>query len=214
MVKRLTGTKRTTARVTGAGAREIQNEERRRSILRALYNCIRKKGFTGSSLTDIALEAGMSPSHMRYYFSGKHAILESYLEKTCEEILAQIRAIDASDPLQWFADFTEFFIGNPWITPARLSVMVETFGISVHDAELRRIKANYDQEIRNILQRFFEQVGCTRSLGPVDAAEVTQALEAGLKYNTVFKEEFDPVHARRIFVSAVRELTGAPLQLP
>ncbi|MEQ8861513.1 MAG: TetR/AcrR family transcriptional regulator [Pseudomonadales bacterium] len=199
---------------TATGAvegRESQNEERRRVILRALHNCIRAKGFTKSSLTDIALEAGMSPSHIRYYFNGKNAILESYLEQTCEQILEQIRSIDRSDPLRWFEDFTQFFIGNPWITPARLSVMVEIFGISVHDAELRRIKARYDQEIRDTLQRFFEEIGCTRSLGPADAAEVTQAIEAGLKYNTVFKEEFDPVHARQVFVSAVRELTGAPV---
>jgi AcrR family transcriptional regulator len=210
MVKRL-GVRKVARSVTGQAAREIQNEERRRSILRALYNCIRKKGFTRTSLTDIALEAGMSPSHIRYYFNGKNSILESYLEQTCEQILSQIRAIDSSDPLHWFSDFTEFFIGNPWITPARLSVMVEIFGISVHDAELRRIKASYDQEIRLILQRFFEQVGCTRSLEPADAAEVIQAIEAGLKYNVVFKEEFDPVHARQVFVKAVRDLTGAPV---
>lgn len=210
MAKTPAGRKAATG-VKRPGTREIQNEERRRSILRALYACIRKKGFTKSSLTDIALEAGMSPSHIRYYFNGKNAILESYLEQTCQQILDQIRAIDTSDPLKWFEDFTEYFIGNPWITPARLSVMVEIFGISVHDGELRRIKANYDQEIRAILQRFFEQVGCTRSLEPIDAAEVTQAIEAGLKYNIVFKEEFDPAHARRVFVSAVRELTGAPV---
>ncbi|MBX3705301.1 MAG: TetR/AcrR family transcriptional regulator [Pseudomonadales bacterium] len=198
-------------RGTGQAGREVQNEERRRGILKALYACIRKKGFTGSSLTDIALEAGMSPSHIRYYFNGKNAILESYLEQTCEQILSQIRAIDTADPLQWFEDFTDFFIGNPWITPARLSVMVEIFGISVHDTELRRIKARYDQEIRDILRQFFERVGCARSLDPAEAAEITQAIESGLKYNIVFKEAFDPAHARRIFIKAVRELTGAPV---
>ncbi len=210
MVKRL-ASKKGSRSGQGQAARKIQIEERHRSIFRALYNCIRKKGFTRSSLTDIALEAGMSPSHIRYYFDGKNSILESYLEQTCEQILAQIRAIDVSDPLHWFEDFTEFFVGNPWITPARMSVMVEIFGISVHDAELRQIKARYDQEIRQILERFFEQVGCKRSLGPADAAEITQAIESGLKYTVVFKEEFDHVHAREVFVKAVRELTGAPV---
>jgi AcrR family transcriptional regulator len=50
--------------------REEQNKERRGKILQALHRCISKRGFSRSSLTDIAIEAGMSPSHIRYYFEG------------------------------------------------------------------------------------------------------------------------------------------------
>lgn len=191
-------------------SRDSQSVERKDSILRALHRCIRKRGFSKSSLTDIAVEAGMSPSHIRYYFEGKDAILESYLDQTCNQILESIRAINTEDPDRWFEEFTTFFIGNPWITPARLSVQMEIFGISVHDKALRRIKVEYDQEIRRILEQFFERTGCAPSLTPAAAAEIAQALEAGLKYNTVFQETFDPVHARKIFVAGIQHLSGKP----
>ncbi len=211
-MKKLAAKKKFSAEQKPSGtSREIQNEERRNTILKALYRCIRRKGFTKSSLTDIAVEAGMSPSHIRYYFNGKDAVLESYLEQTCEQILQQIRAIDTSDPHKWYEEFMDYFIGNPQITPGNLSVMVEIFGIAVHDKSLRQIKASYDREIRQILQRFFEQVGCSESLTPVQAAEIAQAIEAGLKYNVMFKDSFDPIVTRQIFTSAMRDLVGAPV---
>jgi AcrR family transcriptional regulator len=190
--------------------REPQNAERVDVILKALHRCISKRGFSKSSLTDIAIEAGMSPSHIRYYFEGKAAILEAYLAQTCTQILDNIRAIDTENPETWFEEFTTFFIGNPWITPARLSVQMEIFGLSVHDKVLRRIKADYDQEIRRILTHYFEQVSCAPGLTPSGAAEIAQAMEAGLKYNTVFQDKFDAAHARQIFVNAIRLLTGHP----
>jgi hypothetical protein len=87
---------------------------------------------------------------------------------------------------------------------------MEIFGLSVHDKDLRRIKANYDNQIRKILERYFERAGCAPGLTPASAAEISQALEAGLKYNAVFQDNFDPAHARKMFVSAVERLTGAP----
>jgi AcrR family transcriptional regulator len=189
-------------------SRETQNLERRDSIIRALHRCIAKRGFSKTSLTNIAVEAGMSPSHIRYYFEGKDAILESYLEQTCTQILERIRAIDTDDAERWFEEFTTFFIGNPWITPGRLSVQMEIFGVSIHDKALRHIKVNYDQQIRLILEGYFERVGTAPGLTPKSAAEIAQALEAGLKYNTVFQDQFDPVHTRKIFIAGINHLTG------
>jgi AcrR family transcriptional regulator len=201
--------KKQASRRTPQTSRSAQGEERRQSIIRALNRCIRKRGFSKSSLTDIAVEAGMSPSHIRYYFDGKAAILEALLEQTCRQILENIHAIDTSDPWDWFEEFATFFIGNPWITPSRLSVVMEMFGVSVHDDTLRRIKADYDLEIRRVLENFFERVGCAETLTPKDAAEVAQALEAGIKFNAVIQDTFDPEHARHIFISGIRRLTGA-----
>ena len=68
-----------------------------RSTKAVLVRCIREKGYASTSLTDIAIRAQMSPSHIRYYFDGKDAILEYYLETTCADIIRDIRAIDGAD---------------------------------------------------------------------------------------------------------------------
>jgi AcrR family transcriptional regulator len=156
--------------------RELQQGDRRATILRALYKCIKQQGYSKTSLTDISMAAGMSPSHIRYYFGGKEAVLEEYFRQACEAILEGIHRIPEDDPERWFQEFVDYFISNPWITRQRLSVMVEIFGIAVHDPVLREIKARYDREIRTILQRYFEQVGCAEGVSPPVAAEVAQSL--------------------------------------
>ena len=45
-------------------------------------------------------------------------------------------------------------------------------------------------------------------LTPAIAAEIAQALEAGLRYNTVFLEAFDAAHARLVYTSGIRALRG------
>lgn len=182
--------------------------DRRRLIIRSLSRCIREKGYTKTSLTDIAVAAGMSPSHIRYYFDGKDAILESYLRESCAGILEGIRNIPTDDPDSWMKEFTAYFIANSWITPARLSVMVEIFGISVHDPALRRIKAGYDSEIRSILEGYFARVGCAENISPKAAAEIAQSLEAGLKYNAVFQQDYSPQRARKLFSAGIDHLTA------
>lgn len=50
----------------------------RGGIFKALHDCIVEQGYARTSLTDVARAAGMSPSHLLYYFPGKDAILEDY----------------------------------------------------------------------------------------------------------------------------------------
>lgn len=149
----------------------------------------------------------MSPSHIRYYFEGRDAILEAYQEQICAQILDSIHAIEADDPDAWFDEFVTYFIATPWLTPARLNGMLEIYGISVHDKALRRTKAEFDAEIRSILTNYFERVRLVPGLTPAAAAEVAQALEAGLKYTAAFQGKFDPEHARTIFVAAMKLMT-------
>jgi AcrR family transcriptional regulator len=187
---------------------ESAPSDRRQQILQALARCISGQGYSKTSLTDIAVAAKMSPSHIRYYFVGKEAMLKAYLEQTCEGILQEIRAIGTSDADAWLEAFTRFFVGNPRISPVRLKVMVEIFGISTHDPELSRIKSAYDAEIRGILEAYFQGAGCAAGLTPASAAEIAQALEAGLKYNAAFQEAFDAEKARESFLASIRLLRG------
>jgi AcrR family transcriptional regulator len=193
-----------------ADNRNASGSDRRQTILRALGRCIATRGYSKTSLTDIAVAAGMSPSHIRYYFHGKDAILESYLALTCDAILKEIQAINAADPAQWLEAFSRYFVGNPRISATRLKVMVEIFGISTHDPELSRIKSMYDATIRSILEGYFAKVGCAPGLDPASAAEIVQALEAGLKYNAAFQENFDSERARSLFLASVEALAAKP----
>jgi AcrR family transcriptional regulator len=183
-------------------------DERRWKIIQGMLACITEKGFAGSSLTDIAIKAGMTPSHIRYYYDGKDAILADYLQRACTHLIEGINLIPDHDPEAWLDGFTSYFIGNPRMSPARLAIMVEIFGISVHDPALKRIKAAYDEQVRGFLVTYFQKVGCAPGLTPQSAAEIAQALEAGLKYNSVFQADFSPERFARLFRAEVKRLAG------
>ena len=53
-----------------------RSDKRRSRILRALHDCVIEKGYAKTTLADVARVAGMSSSHLLYYFRGKDAILE------------------------------------------------------------------------------------------------------------------------------------------
>jgi AcrR family transcriptional regulator len=162
--------------------------ERKQTIVRALHRCIREHGYARTTLTDIALKAEMSPSHIRYYFDGKEAILKFYFEMLCHDIVSEIRRIPFHDPEQWLCDFARYYFGNPRISQTGLAVIVEIFGVAMHDAGMKAIKIGFDNEMRAILRRFFEQAGCAEGLTPETAAELARAMDIGLKYSTAFCE--------------------------
>jgi AcrR family transcriptional regulator len=153
-------------------------------------------------LTDIAIRAGMSPSHIRYYFDGKDAILRYYFEALCVHLLTEIQKIKFANERQWLRDFSRFYVGNPRISQAGLSVIVEIFGFAMHDPTMRKIKTWFDDEMHTIWCRFFERAGCRSGLTPDDAATLVRALDIGLKYGTAFSET-EPGRLEGIFIAGV-----------
>lgn len=177
--------------------------------MQALHRCIRETGYASASLTAIAVKAGMSPSHIRYYFENKDAILEYYLHGLCRRIIDDLQRIPTDDRWIWLDQFCDYYIRNPRISRVGLGVLVEVFGVSVHQPALHAIKAQFDNDIRALLQGFFEDVGCASGVTPELAAEIAQAVEVGVKYNAVFQKGYDPLRADAIFVAVIRSLAGA-----
>lgn len=56
---------------------EEQRQQRRAHILKAARRCFQKKGFHGSSITDICAAAKVSAGAVYTYFSSKHAMVKA-----------------------------------------------------------------------------------------------------------------------------------------
>jgi AcrR family transcriptional regulator len=180
--------------------------DRRVLIANAMDNCIRDRGYAATTLTDIAVRAGMSPSHIRYYFDGKEEILEFYLEATCEEITREISAIARRTPAQWLDDFTTYFFDNPAMTRDAVAVLVEVFAAAVHNPKLARIKCRYDDFVRKTFVEFFRWAGCADGTTPAEAAYMAAALESGMKFNAVFQKDFPREKAAKTFLAEMRRM--------
>lgn len=192
-------------RTAGKGERAV--DDRRKLIVQAMHRCIREKGIASTTMTEVALRAGMTLSHVRYYFENKNAILAFYLDELCTEIVDTIAAIPREDPDQWLRALTDFYVGNPRMSPGGLAVMVEIFGVSIHDPTLKRIKIEFDAKVRAHLVAFFEWAGCAPGLTPHAAAEILHAFEAGLKFSAVFQSGFSQKRAGELFLSEARRLS-------
>ena len=185
-----------------------KSDDRKGKIALALDDCIREKGYAGTSLTDIALKAQMSPSHIRYYFESKEQILEFYLEAICAQLIHDIAKIPKKTPLRWVKDFTAYFITNPELNRSTVALMVEIFAVSAHNPKMMKIKSDYDTFIRKTLADFFVWAGTAKGVKPSDAAYQLWVLEGGLKFNSMFQEDFSKAKAGVIFETEILRLAG------
>lgn len=183
-------------------------EDRRAKIALAMDDCVREKGYSATSLTDIAVKAKMSPSHIRYYFDGKEEILEFYLARVCDQIIHDIGNIPKRSPLQWLRQFTGYFITHPNMTRGTIAVLVEIFAVSMHNPKLSKIKIGYDDFIRKTFVDFFRWAGTVPGLSAEDAAYRAWALEIGMKFNAVFQADFSKERAGKVFLKEALRMAG------
>ena len=192
-------------RATGAVAR---NNQRRARIVAALRECMLARGYAGTSLSDIARAAGMTPSHLLYYFKGKDAIVTAYWETLAEDLLTRLRAIE-TEPLERRIDLlTEVMLSGETASWPDLGLFLELCGLAVHQKDLYQTKARFDREFKAWLAHQLEEA--PRKLGPYTAmaAESSYALLMGLCTSAYFDERLGFERARAILRLTLRQVAG------
>ena len=187
--------------------------KRRREIFKALHECVIEQGYAKTTLADVARAAGMSPSHLLYYFSGKDAILEQYFADVSLRIIERMKGFQAEDPERRISLLAELFFGGQKVTKSEIGFMLECFGAAVHDKRLNREKTRLDRFCKSYLQDLFEQLPC----GPTRAkaaAEVSYAMLVGLRTAAYFDERLSPEQARGLFYAEVQNLAQVGRRAP
>ena len=183
--------------------------DRRDAISRALYECIIDQGYANTTLTDVAARAGMSPSHVGYYFADKADILIHYTRWLCDRIVAGFPAFDGSrSPADLIDEVAAFCFDEGQPNTEFLGVVQELSGLAVHDEALREIKSQHTQQWHRFLQTLFDTVPPVAGLDARDAARIAHALLAGLDTNTVFDPTLSRGAAQQLFRETLRTITG------
>jgi AcrR family transcriptional regulator len=186
---------------------ELRGDKRRRNILKALHDCVIEQGYARTTLADVARAAGMSPSHLLYYFSGTDAILAHYFANVGQRIVERIEGFRTQSPERQIHLLAELFFAGKGITKSEIGFMLECFGVAVHDKELHSEKTQLDRFCKKYLQQLFEQSPC----GPSKArssAEVAYAMLVGLRTAAYFDERLGPREARRLFHAEMLNLAN------
>lgn len=191
-----------------APARRARGEQRRRRIFRALHDCIIAKGYSNTTLADIATSADMSPSHLLYYFSGKERILEEYFAAVADRFLAHVATISEAPAADQGEMLADLWFGGEAGNREEIGFMLECFGEAVHDGEMRRTKAEFDRHCKTHLEGVMANAPAGGRMSSAEAAEIAYSLLTGLRNSVYFDEAFTVASARRIFCQTLNNLRG------
>lgn len=179
--------------------RRARGEARRRRIFQALHDCVIEKGYTRITLADIAEGAGMSASHLLYYFPSKEHILEQYFENVSEKFLSRISEPGTPDARERIERLADLWFRGEASTRSEIGFMLECFGAAVHNDVLRVTKAEFDHRCKTLLCEIFAAAPGCYLRDQDDAAEVAYSMMIGLRSAVYFDNDMDLTSAHRIF---------------
>ena len=185
----------------------LRGDKRRRSILTALHDCVLERGYANTTLANVARAAGMSPSHLLYYFAGTDAILAHYFANVGQRIVERLDGIRAETPERQIHLLAELFFAGKGITKSEIGFMLECFGVAVHDKQLHREKTALDRACKNYLRQLFEKSPCGAS-NARNSAELAYAILVGLRTAAYFDQRLAPHKARRLFHAEMMHLAN------
>jgi AcrR family transcriptional regulator len=187
----------------------LRGDQRRGKILKALHDCVIDRGYAKTTLADVARGAGMSPSHLLYYFQGTDAILAHYFSIVGRRIIERLEDFRGEEPQRQIRLLAELFFAGTAVKKSEIGFMLECFGVAVHDKRLRSEKTAIDRFCKEYLHQLFERSPC----GPAQAktsAEIAYAMLVGLRTAAYFDARLGPRHARRLFHESMLRLAQLP----
>lgn len=79
--------------------RQVDHQERRTLVARALWRVVAERGLEAASLREVATAAGVSIGQLQHYFGSKESMLRFTLEQLAERIGGRIqRVLEAGGP--------------------------------------------------------------------------------------------------------------------
>lgn len=184
-----------------------RGDQRRALILRAFHDCIIENGYAKTTLRDVAKAAGISASHLLYYFPGKDSIIEHYFEEVASRIVQRIDSFRGEDAVSQVELLSDLFFAGKGITRSEIGFMLECFGVAVHDKQLHTQKAQLDRFCKDYLAELFGQLPAGSKRARANA-EIAYSLLIGLRTAAYFDRRVELPRARRLFNEEVLSLAG------
>ena len=174
--------------------------KRRDSIISGFLCSLEKNGFSRTTMTGIAQEADIAPSHVFYYFNSKEDILTEVFKHQCDVIVQGMEALkqqDFADKINYLCEF--FYTENKSVNHLSTGVMYEAIGASVTDSSLATHKNELDRCCIELLTVVFEDQEIDEQ-SCMEKAEILYAVIAGSKLNGYFSPNIDLAHGKDLFI--------------
>jgi AcrR family transcriptional regulator len=181
-------------------ARSNKNN-RKGKIISAFHDCILRKGYADTSITDIAGEAGLSLSHLLYYYKNKDEILIDLAIDHHRKALDSIKFDAPATPREKI----ETVVHNMFVMTSldELKLLREFIGLTPHKPELRQIVQEYAAQIFTHLADIFSKSPRQPGLSVSEAADLAGALWLGLMIQADSRAALDEDETRKLFQKAL-----------
>jgi len=182
-------------------------EERRQQILDATLRCVRRSGFHGASMADIASEAKMSVGVIYRYFANKEAIIEAIVANDLAEMRAKFAEWDQtpdSDLLDIMLQTVEFAIEHKY-GPDNSALALEVLAEAARNPRVAAIVQAADIQERELGRQLCARLNPGCDPKRLEArGEVIGMLFDGMMIRAISNPSMD----RKTLVSDLREVMG------
>lgn len=202
-------------------------QDKVRLIVAAASAVMGREGYAGTSMKDIAQEAGVAQGLIHYYFESKETLLLAVMHGMCGQMLEETRArfgASTGDPMarSWVA--LETARDHCTQHPEMLRLLFEMVAVSLNNpamrVELESVYAEIEAATAGMVRELNDQLPTPMPLPPEDFANVIIAGIDGLALRAMVDTRFDLQAAYRAFgflllssASAAYAVAGQPLPL-
>lgn len=188
--------------------------ERRTAIASALQRAMLKKGFSNTSLSDLARAAGMTVSHLLYYFPSKEAVLEHLNDAITDHITYDLIAHRGQSSAEQINNLVNHYVGGRAVPAAYRKLVLQQMAAATDNPALRNRKKQQAKRVISYLENLFRLSPRLPGLSPQDAAVLAVSLWMGLTVNSLFLDRLTSSHARELLRSGMLILAGVDNMTP
>jgi AcrR family transcriptional regulator len=192
-------------------------ESRRQQILDAACACVRRAGFHGASMAEIAKAAGLSVGQIYRYFKNKEAIVAAIVAQDLAEMHAKFAELESSDSplMQAMIDGVGMGVERNY-EPERAALMLEVLAEAARNPRVAAILREADAAERALGYALLEKVMPAHCSAEDMAArgEVLGMLFDGMVMRAVSNPDSDRKAIARMVGMLMRNLLEAPPMLP
>ncbi len=191
-------------------SREATREQRFEQILHAAWVCFTKRGFHGTSMHDIAKEAGISVGHLYNFFENRDAIVEAFTQRELERIREQDRAFRESRmPPEEICRRSVYELALSKLDKTAARLTFEILSESTVNPRIKRVVKLYDSVWHEILLPIYLQSSRFSEDEARVRLEADLAVMDGLYFRALCNDAVDrETLARRVADRIWRSLTG------
>ena len=188
-------------------------EARRKHILEATARCVRRSGFHGASMADIAAEAKLSVGIIYRYFANKEAIIEAIVAADLADLRAKFAEFDDvpdDKVLDTLLDGLEQALEHKY-TPDTAALALEVLAEAARNPRVAAMVAGADAQERELGRGLCRRL--TPGSPPVDIdarSEILAAMFDGVMMRVISNPDLD----RKGLVVGMRYIMRQMLTLP